>query len=267
MSKSSADKSSTTKSTKDKAREARLAAEAAHKRRERLIQFGGAGAVLIVVVLIIVFAVRASGGSSGTNGPDPSAALPKGVDTTSYAFAVTQNPGDKIPTVQVWEDFQCPACKNFEETISSALYAAAAKGEINLQLRPTAFLDKNLPQSKNTSARAISAWGCAIDAGKSVEYHTAVFVNQPPVEGTQVTDEQLIEYGKQAGISGAEFDSFKSCVEKSTYLGWSANSTSVFDQDAVPGTPAVFVNGKELSMKGIRSPEELMTKIKSMAGV
>jgi len=266
VSKSNPGKSGAAKSTRDKAREARLAAEAARKRRERLIQFLGAGAVVLVVVLIIVFAVRASGGSSGSNGPDPSASLPKGVDASSYAFTVTQNPGEKTPTVQVWEDFQCPACKAFEESMSSALYAAAAKGEINLQLRPTTFLDKSLPQSKNTSARATSAWGCAIDSGKSIEYHTAVFLNQPAVEGTEVTNQQLVEYGRQVGMAEAEFNSFKSCVEGSTYLGWAANSTAIFDQDAVPGTPAMYVNGKELSLKGVKSPEELLAKIKTMAG-
>lgn len=258
-------KSANSKSAREKARQARLAAEAAHRRRERTIRIVGGGAVVLIVAAIIVAAVLSSRKDTAGDGLNPSAALPNGVNAETYAYQVIKDPAGGIPTVQIWEDFQCPACKSFEDSVGSALYAAAAKGEVNLQLRPTTFLDAKLPQSKKTSARATSAWGCAIDAGKPLEYHKAVFVNQPTEEGTEVPQDKLIEFGRQVGITGGSFDSFSSCVREDRYLGWAANSTSIFEKDSIAGTPTVFVNGKELPLKGITAPEQLMEKIKSMA--
>lgn len=253
-------------SPREKAKAAKKAADAAQKRRERLIRLLGAGAVLIVVAAIIVFSVMSSNKGGGGDGGDPNAALPSGVDATSYAYQVTGNPAAGIPLVQLWEDFQCPACKRFETTFRPSVDTWAAEGTINLQLRPTTFLDKKLQQSNDTSARATSAWGCAVDAGRPLEYHRAVFAIQPAVEGTPISQDQLIELGRTVGISDSSFDSFSSCVTSSKYLGWAANSTDVFFKDGVPGTPTIYVNGKELPMTGITSPQQLLEKIKATAG-
>ncbi len=255
------------KSARDKAKAARLAAEAANKRRERLIRILGAGVVVIIVAAIIVAALVTSNKGGGNTGPtaNPSAQLPNDVNSTTYAYQVTKSPAAGIPLVQIWEDFQCPACKAYEGTFAPSIYAAAAAGTINLQLRPTTFLDGNFPQSNNTSARATSAWGCAIDAGKPLEFHSAVFTAQPTPEGTPVSEAQFIEIGKQAGISGPAFDSFSSCVNAKTFESWAANSFQIFEQDKVPGTPTIYVNGKELPLKGISTPDQLLAKIKTMA--
>lgn len=257
------------KSARDKAKAARLAAEAANKRRERLIRILGGGVVVVIVAAIIVAALISSNkgtvSPSASASPNPSAPLPNDVNSSTYAYQVTKSPAAGIPLVQVWEDFQCPACKQYEGAFAQGMYAAAAGGTINMQLRPTTFLDARFPGSDNTSARATSAWGCAIDAGKPLEYHSALFAAQTTPEGTPLTQQQLIDIGKQVGITGPKLDAFTSCVNARTYEGWAANSAQIFEQDKVPGTPTVYVNGKELPLKGISTPEQLLTKIKSMA--
>lgn len=256
------------KSARDKAKAARVAAEASRRRRERLIRILGAGVVVVIVAAIIVAALVASNKGSGkADGPtpNPSAQLPNDVNSATYAYQVTKSPAAGTPLVQIWEDFQCPACKAYEGTFAPGVYAAAAAGTINLQLRPTTFLDANFSQSNNTSARATSAWGCAIDAGKPLEFHSAVFAGQPTPEGTPVSEQQFIAIGKQVGISGPAFDAFSSCVNAKTFEGWAANSMQLFEQDKVQGTPTILVNGKELSLKGISTPDQLLAKIKSMA--
>jgi len=251
-------------SAREKAKAARLAAEAAHKRRENTVKIVGAGVVVIIVAAIIVGATVFSNRKPSATEVDPSAALPPGVNSSTYAYQVTKDPAANVPTVQIWEDFQCPACKQFEGSLMPTVEAAATAGTINLQLRPTTFLDEHFPESKDTSARATSAWGCAIDAGKALEYHTAVFAAQPAQEGAGTTQDQLIQIGQTAGITGGALDKFKSCVNASTYLGWAANSASEFEKAGVKGTPAIYVNGKELSLTGINTPDQLMAKIKSM---
>ena len=124
----------------------------------------------------------------------------------------------------------------------------ATDGKVNLVWRPTTFLDANFPASPNpnSSRRATAAWGCAIDAGKTGEYHKLIFANQPPTEGDGWSNEQLIAFGKEAGISGSALDTFTTCVNDSTYTTWSNNSYQTFLDAKVPGTPAAFLNGQEV---------------------
>ncbi len=227
--------------TTTKQRAATLAAE---KRRERMIRIVGALAVIIVVGGIVGGAIWFSKKSSGSPAADPKAALPTGVSGPSYAYPVTKDPKDGIPLVQIWEDFQCPACKQFEQTSVPALIAEATKGSINLALRPTTFLDQNL---KNTaSVLATNAWGCAINAGKALEYHAGVFAAQPAKEGDGFTEAQLLDLGKQVGLTGTDYGTFASCVTGNNFKGWVANSQAQFVSGGVPGTPAIYVNSKEL---------------------
>ena len=63
-----------------------------------------------------------------------------------------------------------------------------------------AFVDTNL--KNDSSTRAANAVACASDAGKFLEYHSAVFAAQPVKEGDGYTDAQLTEFATTAGITG-----------------------------------------------------------------
>ena len=165
--------------------------------------------------------------------------------------------------MQLWEDFQCPACAQFEKTLQPTLIAAAQQQKINLQWRPTTFLDQNL---KNTaSVLATSAWGCAINAAKPVEYHSAVFAAQPKQEGAGYTQQQLLDIGQQVGIAGADYSTFEACVKANTFDGWAANSYNLFNEQGVQGTPTMYVNGKEVPVSGIQNGDQLMAAINKAA--
>jgi protein-disulfide isomerase len=243
------------KSTKEKAAAARaeaLKAEKAQQRRTNLIIGGG---LLVVIALIIGGVVFASNQNKDTTNSaslppvDPNAALPKTVLPSSspeaYGFPLG-TAADTKSVVQIWEDFQCPICGQFEEAQGAEIQKLATDGKIYLVYRPASFLDKNLPKSNMSSARATAAWGCAIDAGVGVEYHNTVYANQPTTEGDGFTDAQLLEFGRTAGLSGAAYDTFASCVGKNTYFGWVANSAGAFADSGIPGTPNVQLDGTEI---------------------
>ncbi len=242
------------RSTKDKAAAARAEAEAAQRRRDNRIRVFGGLAILLVVGLIIGIAVVGSKkdnpAAASTTTVD-SAKVPAGVNgsTGANVWGVPYNSVAGKPTLAIWEDFQCPSCAKYESSFGAQITKLADDGKVNLVWRPTTFLDSNFVATSpnpNSSQRAANAWGCAIDAGKKHEFHTLVFANQPATEGNGWTDAQLLDLGKQAGITGAAYTTFTSCFNAKTYDQWVTNSYLAFQADGVPGTPTAYLNGKEV---------------------
>ncbi len=240
------------KNRRDRAAAAREAAQAGEKKRERIVRIVGAVTVVVVVAGIIGVAVVArnqssseASGSSATQ-PDPSAPAPSGtlpVDDPQ-AFGVPYGTATDVPILEIWEDFQCPACGAVEMANGAGIAGLAESGKVKLVWRPTTFLDRSL--GNDSSERAAAAWGCAVDAGKSREYHDLVYANQPEVEGTGWTNEELIAFAGQAGIAGADLETFTTCVNDGTYRTWAANSTQIFYDSNLPGTPLAKLDGVEI---------------------
>jgi len=246
-----------------KAAQARTDAQAGEKRRERTMRIVGAVVVVIVVLGIIGIAVVAKNGSSNGANPtptataDPNAPLPAGVlaGSDTYAYGVPFNDAANVPVLEIWEDFQCPSCQALEAANGKGIEQLAAEGKVKLIWRPTTFLDGNL--KNDSSVRATGAWGCAIDAGKAAEYHNAIYANPPAKEGDGYTDAQLLSFAQTAGITGAELDTFTSCMNAGTYQPWAQNSYQVFVDSNIPGTPMAKLNGTELDVTTVADPAKL----------
>jgi protein-disulfide isomerase len=250
------------KSTKEKAAAARAAAEAEQKKRDRRIQLIGGSVIAVLVLGIIAVGVigSRSGSNSDTTGVVADAAVPKSVFTSGdNAWGVPYNTKAGAPVLAIWEDFGCPVCGQFEAQYGAELQKLADAGTIQLIHRPTTFIEKNYPKSPNpdSSTRATNAYGCAVDAGKGEKYHSIVFQNQPATEGDGWTDDQLIAFGTQAGITGDAAGTFSSCVTDQKYKQWTVNSYTVFRDSAVPGTPALFLNNKEVPSDAYKTIDTL----------
>ncbi|MEZ5115640.1 MAG: thioredoxin domain-containing protein [Candidatus Nanopelagicales bacterium] len=263
------------KTAREKAAAARAQALAEEKRRERMVRIVGSIAVLLVVGGIIGVAVVATRGSSDSGGgdasssatPDPSAPLPKGVldgasEVAPYGVPYGTAPAT-APVLELWEDFQCPACGQLEREAGASIEKLAEDGKVQLVWRPTTFLDNNL--NNDASKRAAAAWGCAIDGGVTREYHNTVFANQPTTEGDGWTDEQLLQFGKDSGLEGEAYTAFEKCYTDRTYVGWAVNSTDVFYSSNIPGTPNAILNGTELPTATLLDPAELEKAITEAA--
>lgn len=260
-------------STRDKAAAARQAAEAQEKARTRRIQIIGGAVIALVVVGIIAVGVL---GSRSNDNPNPDLALPSptagaplptgvlGADAAQpYGWPVKPDASASVPLVVVWEDFQCPYCALFENTQGKELAAAGEAGTIRLIYRPATFLDNNLPQSGLASARATNAFGAAIEAGVGLKYHELLFANQPQKEGDGFSDQLLLDLGKQAGLTGAAYDTFAQQVTGKAWFGWVASTSQQFYDDNVPGTPNISVNGTEVPQQYLESG--LMDYIKTQS--
>ncbi|MFD0774506.1 DsbA family protein [Streptomonospora algeriensis] len=109
------------------------------------------------------------------------------------------------PVVEVYADFQCPACKQFEEASGPTLQQLAAEGDAIVHYRPVSiFAQSQAPLSAN-SLRGAAAARAAADHGKFVQYHDLLFENQPPEGSKGFAVEDLKQWGEDVGIDDARF--------------------------------------------------------------
>jgi protein-disulfide isomerase len=141
-------------------------------------------------------------------------------------------------SVDVFIDFLCPFCRQFELSAGETLTAMAADGRISLAYHPMNFLDA--ASTTRYSTRAAAASGCAADGGRLAGYAHALFVDQPPEGSAGLTDAQLVEIGVAAGLPRAAFGE---CVQQGRYLDWPPHVTARATDLGVSATPTVLVAG------------------------
>src|SRR5204863_5833755 len=90
---------------RDRLREERARQAATEARRRTVVRVGLIGFVVLAVAIVGLVVVKTRGSTVQT-----SAVVPKGVtDTKGYPFGTAST-----PVLDVWEDFQCPNCRDFE---------------------------------------------------------------------------------------------------------------------------------------------------------
>jgi protein-disulfide isomerase len=164
--------------------------------------------------------------------------VPAGVVDDGTAWKIGTGP----VTVDLYEDFMCPICHNFENQTGATIKQLVSQNKITVQYHTVAILDDSSNGTKY-STRAAGAAAAAATEGKFVEYHDALYANQPEEGSNGLTNAKLIDIGKSAGLTD---DAFVNAVNKQTYDAWVANVTSQFSQRGFNGTPTIVVNGKVL---------------------
>jgi protein-disulfide isomerase len=168
--------------------------------------------------------------------PEPSAAAPPaGADAGGVKV------GTGPVTVDVYLDFMCPHCKDFEDDAAATLDTLVSSNSATVVYHPLAFLDRY--STTKYSTRSAAAAGCAADAGKFVEYAKVLYANQPPENSAGLDDAKLIEL---AGTAGIDTGTFGRCVRDGTHTSWVGGVTEAATKRGVTGTPTVLVNGKDV---------------------
>ena len=217
-----------------KVADARAAATRSQARRRRSV-IGGAVVAVLVVAVGIGALVQAQRNSTST-----SSTAPAGTSGTANQTIAVGAAGAAV-TVTLYEDFQCPACKNLHDGSAATLASLVDKGTVRLEYRPIAFLDRF--SSTEYASRALNAAACVVNAKPAAftAFHGLLFDNQPAENTAGLTDASLAELAGQAGADG-----LASCIADRTFSGWVKNVTDQSSKDKVNGTPTVLVNGTVL---------------------
>lgn len=222
----------------------RLAAErerlkSREKRRRSLITGGAVLGVLGLAAVAGVLAANADGGQSGSGGPT---IAPTGA-TGEGRLAIPVGRPDAKSTLTVWEDFRCPACKQFESGFRSTIHELVDKGALKVEYHLVTLIDHNMGGSG--SLRAANAAACAQEAGRFTPYHDVLYTHQPEETKDAFADNATL-VRLAAKVPGLATTAFKKCVESGRHDSWVVTSDRAFTDQKLSGTPTVLLNGRSI---------------------
>lgn len=196
---------------------------------------GPSRGTVVGIVAVVLFAALVGIGVYGNQRP---ADVVTPANSTASATTVGNPAAPR--TIDVYLDFQCPACKQFEQQSGATIDRIVASGQAKVVYHPVAILDRYSPD--RYSSRASTASGCAADAGVFAPYSRLLYENQPAENTPGLTDDRLIALGEQAGGGPG----FAPCVQSQKYAPWTAEVTDQASKDGLQGTPTVKVDGTEI---------------------
>jgi protein-disulfide isomerase len=222
------------------ARQEKLASlRAAEQRRQRQRRAGLVTAVVVVLVVVVVAVfvlIQNSRRDTETSG----ASTPGNVGNNN-SFVVGSS-GAPVPIV-AYEDFQCPVCAQFESENAAQIDAWVKAGTVKVEYRPIAFLDRMSSTEYSTRSLNAAAAVQTYAPASFATFHQLLFRNQPPENGSGLTDAKLTELAKQAG---ATQPAVAAAIRNRTYEKWTAKVTEDASKAGVQGTPTVQVAGQTL---------------------
>lgn len=202
---------------------------AAETRRRRSLRISAIATGVLLLLSIGAYTVYANTKESAHRVPQHANAAGTGFTT-----------GGGQVTVEVYQDYLCPACAAFHQEAHDRLQKMAEDNEITLTMYPIAILDRL--SSNRYSTRAAAATACAADAGEFTTLSDALYGNQPAEGGAGHSDEQLVTIGSGLGLNAT----FATCVRDSTYATWPRFTTEQASSRGVTGTPTIYVHGKKV---------------------
>jgi protein-disulfide isomerase len=154
--------------------------------------------------------------------------------------------------IDVFEDFQCPACKIFTQNIEiQVMNELVVPGKAYYVFRNYPFLDDRMATKESDQAAHASM--CAAEQDRFWDYHDILYANSAEYAGA-FTDRRLRAYAEELNL---DMDAFNACYREKRYQSQIDLDIDDALRLGVNGTPSVFVNGKEVSPGYIPSFDDI----------
>ncbi|WP_433442076.1 DsbA family protein [Nonomuraea sp. CA-141351] len=242
------------KTAREKIKEQQAAARVRDKRR-RVATYVTAGVVAVAAVgLGWWYAASSSQSEQAAGGLAPITVQPDG-------SVVMAKQGVTKPVVDIFEDFQCPACKELERVSGQTFKNLAAEGKAKVVYHPITIFSQE--PTKSNSVRAGAAARCIADGKQWMAFHDLLYQNQPSETEAGFTPDQLKNWGKEAGVTAPGFEQ---CVttEKNADAQLSF-SKKIIEAQKLNHTPTVKLNGTEIDNSALFNPQQLRQAITGAA--
>lgn len=190
-----------------------------------------AGAGIIAVAMLV--AARPGPTSVPASLAPPVAGMFAGVATNGFALGRADAP----VTIDLYEDFQCPACKRWGETVFPELAANELKqGQARIVFHDFAFLG---PESL-IAARAGHA---AANQGRFWDLWAAIYAAQGPENSGALNQAKLVELARGLGL---DIDQFTADMAVAAAGPAVDASIARAHELGVNSTPTIIVDGRLL---------------------
>jgi protein-disulfide isomerase len=141
---------------------------------------------------------------------------------------------DAPVVVQLWEDFLCPSCQSFAQTVKPQLVENYVKpGKIRLE-----YHYFPLQQHEPGATMSALAAECAADQGMFWPYHDRVFQMARVDQQGAVQFDDLVDYARGMGMDEGQF---RSCLSSQEHLSTVTGSVAQAQQQQLQFTPSIIV--------------------------
>jgi protein-disulfide isomerase len=240
----------------------RLAAEnAARDARSKRIIWSILGALLAGLVAAVLLVAQPW---QRPEGPPDFAAVPMSEVANVPAntmpdggFILTADGGTtgvldpNLPTLEIFFDYHCIFCYQFERINLENMRTLAANHEANVVLHPVAILNRFTPRTHySTRSVAAAGWIAQYAPEHFLDFHEVIFNNQPQEGGGDLTNEQIAAFAEQAGIPASVTAGIADGTAAQTFGQWAVSLTQevvvrpeALNEQGTFGTPAIALNG------------------------
>ncbi|MFC7404487.1 DsbA family protein [Georgenia alba] len=235
-------------------------AQARRERRNRSLLIGGVVVLVLAVAAALFFIIREGTRSVITDVeaiPQQTSVDDGGISLGQDLVAGSENAG--APVLDVYLDFQCPHCADFEEVNAGDIDELVGAGDVTVRYHPVSILSEGDRQS--WSYRAAEAAAVVADGAPEAynDFQTGLFglVGQAQAEPG---DEEIIQLAREVGVPQDVADQ----ISGTRFNPWVDATTRQMSRDGFGGTPTVLIDGEEFEEWG--TPGALAEAIRGQSG-
>jgi protein-disulfide isomerase len=197
---------------------------------------------------------------------------PQSVDVASLQSPIAQTPveladgrtlgrADAPVTLEVWSDYQCPACGQFAELVEPTLVRDyVTTGTLRIIDHDAAFQGARAAASYDESVEAGAGARCAAEQGAYWTFHDWLFANQVGENKGAFRDERLRGIATAAGLDVVAWDACRATGEQQAAV---RAETKQGVAQGIDSTPTMYLNGQKIV--GVRPAQELGQLIEAAA--
>lgn len=156
-----------------------------------------AGLAIVVVIAVVAIGIVANHKDKTTK------SLPEDQLKQTTLYTAVKPGANPKATLDLYEDFQCPACQQFEKQFGAQIVQAINDGTLSVRYHMVNFLDKSGKYSSR-AAGAAKAVAAENNVDLYLNFHTKLYDQQPPeTDANGLSNEQLAQIAASVGASPA----------------------------------------------------------------
>lgn len=253
-----------------------LADKAKKDKRRMIATWSTFGVLLVAIVTIVIFVITSSAQNKmAVSETSPNALSSNGVILTSKTDVVTGTgynlesekgvepktllKDSTVPHIELYLDYDCPHCKEFEDTNAKFIDSLLEEKKATVEYKPIVVIGSNLSISGGNAAACVAEYA----PNSFNEVNTKLF-EQHGKQNVSVS-----KTVKSLGIEGDAGKQVNDCISSKVFSKWLVKaSEQALDrkddkgQQMVTGTPTVIIDG----VKYPYAPDQFQTFMNAMIG-